>query len=324
MSMQILSTSVARRAIAGAFAALAITAGAAMAGDASARRTVTVDAEGVYLSDLFIGVEAAADRWIDQAPAPGETVTYKANMLASIARGNDLEWRPRSSREQVRVSRPGQRIPLDLIKDRLATRLLERAGGGGIEVDLFAAPQVFVDPSLPVDITVEDLSTAPSGRFSARLAVPTLSGTTRLIEISGRAHATRKMPVPARHLRRGETITATDVIWRQVRSRAGDHIMISDLDSLVGFTPRRTLIAGKPIRRSDVTPRMVVRKGDQIQISLSTGSMTLTTRGVALQAGAIGETIRIRNVNSRKIIEATVTNAGDAVIRPISLNAARS
>ncbi|MGB1006154.1 MAG: flagellar basal body P-ring formation chaperone FlgA [Thalassobaculaceae bacterium] len=328
MPLQILPALLARRALAGAVMtlvmALVMITGAAMAADPSARRTVTVDAEGVYLSDLFNGVAPADDRWIGQAPVPGETVTYKANMLAAIARGNALNWRPRSSREQVRVSRPGRRVPLALIKDRLATRLRDQAGGGGIDIDLFAAPQVFIDPSLPADVTVEDLSTTPGGRFNARLAVPTLSGTSRLIDISGRAHATRKMPVPARHLRRGETITANDVTWRQVRSRAGDHVMVSDPDSIIGFTPRRTLIAGKPIRRTDVTPRMVIRKGDQIQVSLSTGSMTLTTRGVALQAGAIGETIRIRNVNSRKIIEATVTNAGDAVIRPISLHAARS
>ena len=324
MSMQIRSIALIRHTLAGTFMAMVMATGAALAADLAARQTATVDAEGVHLSDLFAGIDAAADRWVGPAPAPGETVTYKANLLASIARGNALDWRPRSSREQVHIHRPGRRIPVALIKERLAFHLRDQVGGGGVDINLFGAPQMFVDPSLPADINVEDVTTAPGGRFNASLALPTLSGATRLVEITGRAHATRKLPVPARHLRRGETITANDVVWRQVRSRAGDHIMVSDLDDIVGLTPRRTLIAGKPIRRTDITPRMVIRKGDQIQVSLSTGSMTLTTRGIALQPGAVGETIRIRNVNSRKIIEATVTKAGDAVIRPMSLLAAQS
>lgn len=309
---------------AGTFTALAMLAGAALAADPVARQAATVGSQGVHLSDLFVGIKAESDRWVGPAPAPGDSVTYKASHLANIARGNNLSWRPRSSREQVRIDRPGRHIPIALIKEQLAPHLQDQVGGSGVDINLFGAPRIFVDLSIAASVGVDDVITLPSGRFNATLSLPTVSGASRLVEIAGRVYATRKLPVPARHLRRGETITADDIVWRQVRSRTGDHIMVNDLDDIIGLTPRRTLVANKPIRRTDITPRIVIRKGDQIQVSLRTGSMTLTTRGIALQAGAVGASIRIRNVNSRKIIEATVTNAGDAVIRPMNLSAARS
>jgi flagella basal body P-ring formation protein FlgA len=49
----------------------------------------------------------------------------------------------------------------------------------------------------------------------------------------------------------------------------------------------------------------------------------LSTRAIALESGAKGETIRVRNLNSRKVIEVTVTTAGGGEIKPLHL-AARS
>ena len=98
MSMQIQFIALIRHTLAGTFMAMVMATSAALAADLAARQTGTVDAEGVHLSDLFIGIDAAADRWVGPAPAPGETVTYKANLLASIARGNALDWRPQSRR----------------------------------------------------------------------------------------------------------------------------------------------------------------------------------------------------------------------------------
>ena len=64
MSMQIRSIALIRHTLAGTFMAMVMATGAALAADPAARQTATVDAEGVHLSDLFAGIDAATERVI--------------------------------------------------------------------------------------------------------------------------------------------------------------------------------------------------------------------------------------------------------------------
>ena len=304
---------------------LAAPLGSAAGSEVGIHSRGNVDARGVFLSDLFQNLETAGDAWVETAPAPGQSMIISANRLADIARTHGLEWRPRNGRQQVVIERPGQRIPRKLIDTHLAAELTPQIGGDGVEIDyLGGAPEIFIDPTMPLEIAVEDINLGSDRRrFSARLAVPAVTGGVRYVDISGRVHGTVRVPVPARHLRRSEIISERDVIWKQTRMTAQSHMLIDNLKDLLDQSPRRMLAAGKPIRRTDIIPVMLVQKGDQILISLSSGALMLSTRAIALESGARGETIRVRNLNSRKVIEVTVTTAGGGEIKPLHL-AARS
>src|SRR3546814_18103996 len=77
-----------------------------------------------------------------------------------------------------------------------------------------------------------------------------------------------------------------------------DRAALLDPEKIVGMSPRRVLIEGRPIRVGDVRPPILVPRGSIVTIMFSTGAMTLTARGKAAEDGAEGDTIRVQNTKS--------------------------
>jgi flagella basal body P-ring formation protein FlgA len=90
--------------------------------------------------------------------------------------------------------------------------------------------------------------------------------------------------------------------------------VILEPEDLAGFSPKRTLRAGTPIRVAEVQPPVVVSKGALVTLVLDTPSMTLTARGRALEDGGDGDTIRVTNAQSRTTVQGVVTGAGKVAV----------
>lgn len=58
----------------------------------------------------------------------------------------------------------------------------------------------------------------------------------------------------------------------------------------------------------------VVRKGDQVVISAGNSTIQVKMPGEALSAGAVGEQIRVRNLNSKRVVKARVTGPGQVEV----------
>ena len=54
----------------------------------------------------------------------------------------------------------------------------------------------------------------------------------------------------------------------------------------------------------------VVRAGALVQLVLETGPLEILVRGVAMQNGAVGETISVRNSRSGRLVNGVVTSEG--------------
>ncbi len=69
-------------------------------------------------------------------------------------------------------------------------------------------------------------------------------------------------------------------------------------DQLVGKMARRTLLPGKPIPLAAVDNPRVVRNGGEVRLVYVDGALTITTVGAAMQDGAAGDVIKVRNADS--------------------------
>lgn len=76
---------------------------------------------------------------------------------------------------------------------------------------------------------------------------------------------------------------------------------------LAGMTVSRPLGAGTVLNWRDVTRRALVQRGSRIEVVASSGALVITMKGVAMQNGALGETITVRNPESRRDFSAVVT-----------------
>lgn len=146
---------------------------------------------------------------------------------------------------------------------------------------------------------------AVSGRFAAELVVEGTDPPVRM-PVAGRAYGVVEVPVLTRRVANGDTITASDIGWVEVRAdQAATDIAATEAD-LVGMTPKRGIPVNQAVRLRDVQTPRIVEKGAIVTITLASPTMTLTAQGRALQDGGRGDTIRVVNTQSNRIVEATV------------------
>ena len=68
------------------------------------------------------------------------------------------------------------------------------------------------------------------------------------------------------------------------------------------------LNAGRPLTKREAVSRPVVRKGQVVQVVAQQGTLTVSMKAIALENGATGDLIRLRNLDSRKDFNAQVIN----------------
>lgn len=94
---------------------------------------------------------------------------------------------------------------------------------------------------------------------------------------------------------------------------AGGPIALSH-DQLVGKMARRTLLPGRPIPLVAIDNPRLIRNGAEVTMVFVDGALTITTVGAALQDGAIGELIRVRNADSGVTVQGRVRPDGSVQV----------
>jgi len=280
---------------------------AATADAATLRNTVIVETDVVKLGDLFDDAGFYADRTVVNAPAPGRRLTLDVNFLAEAARLYRVDWRPSSRFDRVVVERAGKTIATREIIQRLREDLAAEGMPKNAQIELASRNlEIHVPLHVSTDLDVRNVNyDAASGRFNALMLVGGGSNPQRIM-LTGRTYATSAVPVLRRAVSPGEVIRKDDI---EITYRREDQIArdtITDPARLLGTTPRNRLRSGEPVRESETRPPVMVSRNAQVIIRLVHGPMTLTAQGKAEDEGSRGDTIRVRNLQSNKTIEATV------------------
>ncbi len=97
--------------------------------------------------------------------------------------------------------------------------------------------------------------------------------------------------------------------------------LLRDRDALPAVVGDRTFIfsrsvqAGRLLTWRDVARRPLVRKGELVEVSASDGQLVVTMKGVAMQNGAQGEVVTVRNPDSKKDFSAFVIDENRVQVR---------
>lgn len=285
-------------------------------GPAYLNTSVEVTGEFVLLGDVFSGSVPEPDTRVAYSPRPGRQVTLDANWLASVAKGYGVDWWPTSVYDRALVSRASRLVTADQVIDTVRQGLIARGLDADAEIDINGTGDlsVHVPVNSPIDIRLGDISfDRRSGQFQAVVNAPDGLGGVHAIPISGRAFETVAIPVPSHNLARDDVIRAEDLTIQRVRAQSVRRDTVMNLDDLIGKSPRRYLRAGSQVRANDVNVPVLIENNSLVTLVYRSGAMNLTVKGKAMEDGAKGSTIRVRNTTSRTILEGHVIN-GDTVL----------
>lgn len=279
-----------------------------------------IDASFITLGDVAeIGgvdrasAESIASVVIGYAPPPGRsrTVTPEMARMGLLQRGILPAAITMQGGAAITVTRAGQQITAEEISAAVLEALTPLAEEG-VTLTVERVPAV---PSLPrgaVEMEIER-----PARMERTFFVPvTLRVGTESIKVSVTMHASRlgTILLAARRLERGMLLTASDFVEKSVDVYEAPRDAVRSSADAIGAVVQRTINANTPLTSAAIEKEAVIRRGDRVQISASIPGLTIQAAGEALDGGRIGQVIRVRNTDSRKIVSGRVTGAGEVMI----------
>lgn len=130
-------------------------------------------------------------------------------------------------------------------------------------------------------------------------------------QLAGNQTAGEVVLIPNRVIYPGETIELAAL--KQVTLMAGRHkpdAVATRAAELQGKVAKRTLLPGRYIPSTAIREAWLVEQGAAVQVFFIAGGLTISATAVTLQPGAAGDLVKVRNVDSGKILSGTVMADG--------------
>ena len=161
---------------------------------------------------------------------------------------------------------------------------------------------------MPEGRLVSPASIVP-GTPAATLKFRSASGAERSLAV--RLSWTQPALVLTRSVKKGEVLKETDVTVRQIRvSKPG--VYASRFSEVAGRSVTKNLSQGEALTLNLVVDTPIIERGKSVTIIVRSGSLVVKTKGEAMESGALGDVIKVRNTTSKTVISAVVV-ANDTV-----------
>jgi flagella basal body P-ring formation protein FlgA len=144
---------------------------------------------------------------------------------------------------------------------------------------------------------------AKTSRFSGKLVAEGQPA----ITFRGRYGAMQLIPVFTKRMEKGMLISESDITIKPILSmRASNSKTLQKPEQIIGKTLKRAIASGQPIRVNDITEQLAVLANSEVEMVYKTNGIVVTDRGIAMEKGAVGDVIRVKNIKSGATLRAKV------------------
>jgi flagella basal body P-ring formation protein FlgA len=171
-----------------------------------------------------------------------------------------------------------------------------------------------LDPRLRLPFCDQELNAKlespaqPVGRVSVRVSCE--GSAPWSVFVPAQVKVFRDVVVVKRPLTRGSIIGEGDVALAERDTGALGQAFLVTTGQAVGSKLTRPVVADQVILLTSLEKADVIAKGDHVVIKAQSGAINVNMPGEAMSAGAPGEQIRVRNLQSQRVIKARVTAPG--------------
>lgn len=113
--------------------------------------------------------------------------------------------------------------------------------------------------------------------------------------------------VARRALLKGNRINNDDIYQLEMDTQKLKQGYFTDSSELVGLVTKHDITPDSPLNPYNIELAKMVHRGDQVAIVATDNNLTVSMDGIAMNEGALGETIRVKNLSSKRVIEAQVS-----------------
>ena len=202
------------------------------------------------------------------------------------------------------------------VEEAARAQLEQQASASGLVDPRFELTVVppRVAPACTGQVEVEPLDTRQPTRM--RFAVRCPQPATGRQEYIVRARISAEVVVMAAPVAANETLTETHITVGQRDITAIADPVVDPRDA-VGQTSRRMLRAGDVLRNNSISAPVLVKRGDAVVMIARIEGIEVSTAGEALDAGARGATVRVKNNSSGQTLRMRVVAPG--TVEPVDM-----
>ncbi len=286
------------------------------------RANVTVTGDIVRIGDLVENAGPVADVPIFRAPDLGTRGTVPTERVVEAIRPHQLIGIDTRGLSAVIVTRASRAISPKDISTRIAQVLEGQYGLGearNILVEFDREVRTLnVELTATGDLQVLTLAYNPrTAHFDVTFDLPSSAALRwQNTHFTGVAFETINTVTLERPIERGEILKASDL--RLERRPKSEGPAITDIRAAVGLAARHQLRPGQPLRDADLMTPAVVQRNDTVTIVYEAPGFTLTLRGQAQDAGALGDTVNVLNEQSKRVVQGVVSGPGRVTVRAVT------
>jgi len=283
------------------------------------RSQVMTLSEIVTVGDFYSNAGLLASKPLFRSPDMGTSGNVSARVVAERARAAGLKFAGTDGLRTVVVHRGATKFEREHLEGLVRSALAERNAGldpDSLDVRLVQAPtRVLADPKVkdPIRIDRVDWSQG-SGHFTVQATIAAERGT-KPLTLSGTASEMVEIAALVRPLRRGDILTENDLTILRLARRKVPARTVEDAADLVGKEARTNLRANAPLSRKDFQRPILIRRNEKVTVTFEMPGMKLTSRAQAMDDGAKGDVIDVMNLQSRRVVPATVVSRGQVRVQ---------
>ena len=275
---------------------------------------VQVNATGIYLDQIVAGATAETPH-IRLAPAPvtGRSVTFTTTQINELLQQSAPElvstnW---SGAIQIKISRRTRSLSESEIKELLTRELQQNHVKDRGELELrFSRPfQTVIISDEPLTVKLLELPSAGvTANFIARFELRAEEEVVGTWQIPVVANIWQEIYVAGSAVKRGQLVRDAD-LSRERRDvlTVRDALTLVELDNPF-LEVGENIQAGMALTSRSLRLRPIVHRGKIADAIVSDGPMVLTVKVEVLEDGLPGQTIRVRNLKSKREFRGKVQN----------------
>jgi flagellar basal body P-ring formation protein FlgA len=305
-------------AVALVLAAAGIGAAAAQSARPTLRANVTVDGDLVRIGDLVENAGPVANVAVFRAPDLGTTGAVSTERITDAIRPYQLIDIDTGGLTEVTVTRSSRAIEVKEISDRIAAALSQQFALGkpdniGLTYDR-PVRTVQVEASAGGELQVLALNyDARTNRFDVALDLPSSPTLHRQpLRLTGTAIETVEAVAVNRPVEHGEVLQASDLTTLRRPKAQGTGLTAPA--AAIGLAARHALRPGQPLSAADLMKPEMVARGDTVTLTYQAPGIMLTLRGQAQDSGALGDSIRVLNLETKRVVQGVISGAGRVTV----------
>jgi len=134
------------------------------------------------------------------------------------------------------------------------------------------------------------------------------------IEVSGKFSAGIKIPLIAKTVNKGNTITQEDIELKIYPKNKLTDDSIVNVSDLIGKSATKVLTKGTAVKKDDVKTALLIRKNATVSAIYRNNNIEIKALAIAQEDGSVGDIINLKNYDTGKGFKAMVKEDGSVAI----------